>query len=383
MWLYRTYIPVLMGLSRLIYGVKTDKSAIKNEQGPFLVLGNHTSPIDFLFFTACIYPEPLNYVVAQNMNYTKVYGAYIRRFGAISKKQFAADISCIKNIKRNLDNGTSVLLFPEGRVSIDGTTGFISPTIGKLIKWLGYPVVAGITKGGYTSNPKWGRKRSAGIELSVKVILTRDEIAKMSQKEIADKVTSSLNYDDNKRLVASGGKIKGKRLAEGIEKILYKCPVCGEEFRITSKGNTFRCNACGSEFGYSDEGKLTGDAPFGYISDWYAYERENIKKLVEDEDFCLSAKVVCSINNDKIKRFSDIGEGILTVSKDGIRYEGESGEYRNLYFKLENRDTIAFKMGENLEVSDDDNIFRFTFTEGLYSTKFVLAIEELHKKYFG
>lgn len=70
------------------------------------------------------------------------------------------------------------------------------------------------------------------------------------------------------------------------------------------------------------------------------------------------------------------------MSKDGIKYVGKTGENKSLEFKIENRGTIAFKMGENLEVSEDGNIYRFAFTEGLFSTKFVLAIEELHKRYF-
>ncbi|MDD7482388.1 MAG: lysophospholipid acyltransferase family protein, partial [Eubacteriales bacterium] len=136
MFLYRTLMPVLIGLSKIIVGVRTDKSALKGVKGPYLIVGNHTSPIDFLYFTAGVYPQPINFVVAENMIYRKVYGAFIRSFGTIKKKQFTADFQCIKQIKKNIDAGTHVLLFPEGRVSIDGTTGYIAPSIGKLIKFL-------------------------------------------------------------------------------------------------------------------------------------------------------------------------------------------------------------------------------------------------------
>lgn len=156
MFLYRTLMPVLIGLSKIIVGVRTDKSALKGVKGPYLIVGNHTSPIDFLYFTAGVYRKPINFVVAENMIYRKVYGAFIRSFGTIKKKQFTADFQCIKQIKKNIDAGTHVLLFPEGRVSIDGTTGYIAPSIGKLIKFLDCTVVAGVTHGGYTGGPKWG-----------------------------------------------------------------------------------------------------------------------------------------------------------------------------------------------------------------------------------
>ncbi|UKI15051.1 MAG: hypothetical protein L6V85_03580 [Clostridiales bacterium] len=65
MFLYRTLMPVLIGLSKIIVGVRTDKSALKGVKGPYLIVGNHTSPIDFLYFTAGVYPKPINFVVAE------------------------------------------------------------------------------------------------------------------------------------------------------------------------------------------------------------------------------------------------------------------------------------------------------------------------------
>ena len=104
MFLYRTLMPVLIGLSKIIVGVRTDKSALKGVKGPYLIVGNHTSPIDFLYFTAGVYPKPINFVVAENMIYRKVYGAFIRSFGTIKKKQFtamsAADIFLISSFVR-------------------------------------------------------------------------------------------------------------------------------------------------------------------------------------------------------------------------------------------------------------------------------------------
>lgn len=99
---------------KIRYGFKVDKSAIKGLKGPFLVLGNHTSWVDFLYFSNCVYPHPMNVVVTSNVFYMKFLGKLFTDFGAIPKKQFTSDFSCIKHIKRNLDNGNSVLLFPEG-----------------------------------------------------------------------------------------------------------------------------------------------------------------------------------------------------------------------------------------------------------------------------
>ena len=202
---------------------------------------------------------------------------------------------------------------------------------------------------------------------------------------IAAKITNSLRFDDNRNLVEEHRKIsRCNKRAEGLEKILYKCPRCGAEFKNVTKGNVMKCEQCGNTVEYGRDGILHAikGKTFDYISDWYDFERQDLKEQVTDENFRLEGKVALYVNNEKLNKFVKDGEGTLSVSKDGIKYVGKTGENKSLEFKIENRGTIAFKMGENLEVSEDGNIYRFAFTEGLFSTKFVLAIEELHKRYF-
>lgn len=388
LWVYHVYIPVLTFIARIRYGLKIDKSKIKDKKGPFLVLGNHTTPIDFLFFSGCIYPKPLNYVVASNMYYATFYRIYLNRFNTIPKKQFSTDFNCIKLIKRFLDNDISVLLFPEGRVTVDGTTGYINPSIGRLVKWLGYPVVCGLTKGGYVSNPKWGRhKRSGKISLGLEQILSRDDIAGMSAAEISDMILGKLRYNDNQTLIDNGYRVAGYRIAEGLERVLYKCPKCGAEFKNRTKWKKMTCLACGNTVIYQNSGTIVPagetDVGFRLINEWYKYERDCIAQEVEKEDFSISDKVIFLMNNAKLKKFTPVGEGAVSVSREGIVYRGGmNGEEKTLTFKIQNHASLAFKMGDNFEVSEEENIYRFQFKEGLYSTKYVLAIEEIYKRYY-
>ena len=48
MRLYRFCARLFKVVGKIRYGFKVDKSAIKGLKGPFLVLGNHTSWVDFL-----------------------------------------------------------------------------------------------------------------------------------------------------------------------------------------------------------------------------------------------------------------------------------------------------------------------------------------------
>lgn len=384
-FLFYTFMPVLIVLARMIYGVKIDKSAIKKQKGPFLVLGNHSSPIDFLFYCGSIYPKKITFVVASNMYYTKLYGTFIKMYHCISKRQFTADFNCIKMIKRYLDSGTSVLLFPEGRVTIDGTTGDISPTIGKLVKWLNYPVVTGVTDGGYVSRPKWGKARNVKVRLKVEQIMSADDIKNMTQEEIYKVIKVRLQHNDNQVVIDNGWKIKGRNIAEGLEKVLYKCPKCGAEFQNVTKGDFMTCKTCGNSVQYCRDGRLRaaddGSKCFELINEWNEFQRKDLRRQIEDENFALTDRVRFVLSKPSIGQFSDEGEGVLSVSKEGIVYNGDNKT--SYSFKIQNHPSLAFVMGENIEISEDENIYRFEFIQGLYSTKYVLAIEELYKKYYA
>ncbi len=384
-WLYHFYIPLFHLFGKLRYGLKIDKTDLKGKKGPFLVLGNHTAWVDFLYFAKCVYPRPLNFVVASNIFYRPFLRYCMTRYGAIPKKQFVADLNCIKLIKRFMDNGTSILLFPEGRITVDGTTGYISPTIGKLVKWLGYPVVAGITEGSYMMRPKWGNKRNGRVHLTMKEILTKEDIEKMSAPEIAAFIKEKFVYNDNESFIERKGKLIGWHQAEYLEKILYKCPSCGREFTMHSDHREFICDNCGNTVIFGTDGalhkKTEKDICFDTVSDWYAYQRNTLAEEIKVDNYSLSEKVVLERGKESEKEFFAVGEGELTVDNENITYAGTiDGEQSNLVFKIKNHPILAFKLGRDVEIAEDENIYRFVFEKGLVGAKVNLAVEELYKK---
>lgn len=383
---YRFYASIFRVIGKIRFNFKVDKSAIKELKGPFLVLGNHTSWMDFLYFSNCIYPKPLNVVVTSNIFYMKVLGRIFTKFGAIPKKQFTSDFSCIKHIKRNLDNGNSVLLFPEGRITVDGTTGYIAPSIGKLIKFLNYPVVKGISVGSYVTRPKWGHKRPGQVTLKMEPLLSAEEIGKMSNEEIYQYILKEFSYNDNVSFKNANRKVYGLRLAETLEKLLYKCPKCGAEYKNVSKYRTFRCTECGNTVKYNSNGTLRpageNDVCFEFVSDWYKFQREDVARQVENPDYSFRENVTLTLTDDKTHRFKEVGRGVLTLDKEGVTYVGtKNGEEFSRLFRLKNHATVAYKLAQNIEIAEDDEIFKFLFENGMRTAEFVLAVEELHKIY--
>lgn len=58
MFLYRTLMPVLIGLSKIIVGVRTDKSALKGVKGPILSWATTRRPLTFCILQPAFIQSP-------------------------------------------------------------------------------------------------------------------------------------------------------------------------------------------------------------------------------------------------------------------------------------------------------------------------------------
>ena len=175
-------------------------------------------------------------------------------------------------------------------------------------------------------------------------------------------------------------------LAETLEKLLYKCPRCGAEFKNESKYRTFRCTACGNTVKYNTDGTLSpsgeNDKCFEFVSEWYKFQRDEVKKEVENPDYSFEENVTLLLTDDKTHRFEEAGKGKIVLDKNGITYVGtKCGQEVSRTFGLKNHPTVAYKLAQNIEIAEDNEIFKFVFENGFHTAKFVLAVEELHKKY--
>ena len=127
---------------------------------------------------------------------------------------------------------------------------------------------------------------------------------------------------------ASGSSAKTR--AEGLHKVLYQCPACGTEYRMSSVGTQLRCGACGKTWTLSVYGELTADdghTEFAHIPDWYEWERLQVRAEVEAGDYRFSGPVtVDSLPN--AERFIRLGEGFMVHDMDGFRVTGTTDDGR-------------------------------------------------------
>lgn len=365
---------------------RKDLKTVRAIKGPVLVIGTHHSPIDFLFMTRMLFPKRIGFVLAANLYYDKRYSWAIRLMrNAIPKKQFAADFECVKSIKKMIENGISVGLYPEGRVSVDGTESYVGANIAKLIKWLKVPVVLVKNSGAYLSMPRFNLKFHVGkIELSAKRIFTKEETETMSASEIHKVLQSEFKYNEFEYQQDRHIAFLGRRPALGLDRLLYKCPKCGAEFKMEAELDKLKCTVCGNTATIDSYGAITAQENgvcYPRVDLWYKYQKEELQKEIEAaDDYTLTCEVGLAVNDEESGMFHSIERGTLTLSKQGYFYQGESGQ--TLAFSIASTPSIAFVVGTSIDFFRDNTIYRFCFDKIFMSTKYNIATELLHQKYF-
>lgn len=386
------YLILLIGswiLSLVFRARITDRKALKQVRaikGPVLALGTHHAATDFLYMTRVLAPKRMSFVIAANMFYDKRYAWAINMMrNAIPKKQFTADYECVRSIKKMVECGISIGLYPEGRVSVDGTQSFVSVSIAKLIKFLNIPVVFVKNLGGYLSMPRYNFKFHTGkVEITAKQLLTPEEIKTMSWQQIYALLLEEFRYNEFAYQEKNHIAFLGKRPALGLDRLLYKCPKCGAEFKMEAALDTLRCGACGNTATIDKYGKITpvGDGvAYPRVDLWYKYQKEALDKEIEaDDNYSLTCEVGLALSDETTGMFNSIERGTLTLTKQGYSYIGEAG--RELKFTIAGTPSIAFVVGTSIDFFMDNVIYRFCFDKVMMSTKYNIATELLHKKYF-
>ncbi len=391
---------------------KSKSFQTQKKAGPMLVLCNHMSALDFCYFSSPFFFKKVNFVVAENMKYsTPLFAKMITGYRCILKKQYYSDFSCIRNIKKYLDAGISVVLCPEGKVAAEGKTGVIPSSISKLVKWLGYPVATVITTGAGLTRPKWAHTLRRGrVDSYCDMLFTAEEVKELSNDEVMDKIKSALKQNEHELQMETKRRFYGSRYAEGLERLLYRCPKCGGEFTITAKGDTLTCEKCKNTVRYSKKGGLypVGDSVAPERIDlWYDLEREAVGLEVEPDDFHLDYPVHLFIENEEGNGYRFITTGNLHLDRQEISFvsalterpqkvnteyrigdmeltfddecekEPVEEEFMSISMPVKNYVTIANIPGTSVDIYDDKHTYRLIFAKELAATKVALAIEEM------
>lgn len=315
--LYWLMYHILYPLYRIRYGLTIDRSGLCDLRGPALVVAPHTSNKDHWLVGMALYPTRPTFVISEHFMASPKLRPILRLAHIITKKMFCPDVSTIMNVLRAKREGNTVVLFPEGRLACNGRTGRVTEGTAALVKKMGVPVYAVSANGASATFPKWSPAPHRGkIHITTEKLLSPEEIATLSLDEIEAKIQSAVTHDD--LAIMSGVRYKSKKPAEGLDRILYRCPHCEREFAMKTQGRRIFCTECDFQAELDEAYRLHG-APFDTILAWYDWQAG---KIDLDRD-TLETEAVIGAVNEEGNMDTAAGRARIRMDKDTFSFDGE------------------------------------------------------------
>ena len=372
---------------KLKWRVKIDKKEYRKVKGPILCLANHGSTIDVVISMIALFPRRFNIVTGRDLFTWKALKPFIKRYGAIPKNQCSIDLNAMRTMKAAIENGNDVLIYPEGRTSLDGKNLPQTTGIAKFVKFLDANVCILHTDGSYLTHPRYTHAKRAGkISVRLYPLFTRQEVKEKSPKEIYEKISEALAFNDHVYQRENKIRYKCDAPADKLNYILYKCPRCGAEYEnYVVDGKYLCCKSCGNKVQYNEYGELIPideSKFFDRVDLWYDYEKESVAEEMAKEDFAFEKEVELLVTDPEAAEFVKRGEGTLKIADGKITYVGtKDDETVELTQDMKNMNTIVTKNDEGVDLTFDENIYRFLFKEKKWSVKFCLFVEEYFDKH--
>ena len=354
--------------------------------GPYLIVMNHSSFIDLEIVSRVMFPKPYCIVCTSDGFVGKEW--LMRQIGCIPTNKFVTDASLIADMRYALQElKTSVLLYPEASYSFDGTATPLPRRLGLMLKRLDVPVVGILTEGAFARDPLYNcmQKRPVKVSAAVRGLLTREEIKAKSVAELDEVLDDMFRFDNFAWQRDTGLVIDAPFRADGLERILYKCPHCLAEGQTEGKGTRLTCHACGKSWTLSELGELEsdeGETRFPHIPDWYAWERGEVRRELSEGTYRLDCEVEIGMLVD-FKAIYMIGPGRLVHDESGFTLTGADGK---LCFTRPAKQSYSlyadyywYELGDMICIGDTETQY-YCFPKGpVPVAKARLAAEELYK----
>ncbi|MCR4617998.1 MAG: hypothetical protein K5669_07420 [Lachnospiraceae bacterium] len=319
---------------------------------PCLILMNHSSFTD-LQIIGTLFANRQYHIVCTSDGLVGKAGL-MRRVGCIPTAKFVIDSTLVRDMKYTFDKlKSSIVMYPEASYSFDGTQTPLPKSISKCLKIMNVPVVIVKTEGAFLRDPLYNnlQKRKADVKATVKYLFSKEDIKKKSNEEIFETLSKELSYDHFKAQHEANICVNEHFRADGLHRVLYKCPCCKTEGSMVGKGVTITCKECGKVYTLEENGTLSvrqsgqpdsvknrtgkGDSDFSgvdvcefkYVTDWYAWERECVKKELEEGTYLLDTEVEIKMLVDT-KSIYSVGSGRLKHSKEGFELTGCDGRLK-------------------------------------------------------
>ena len=254
---------------------------------PAIIATNHAAVYDFLFVSEPLWYRTLSYVTSEHILRVKPWGSLLNRYVSIipHKKGGKASRTAIRILEK-LAIGEDVYIAVEGEQTWNGITMDIRPGNGKLVKKSGAALITFRIEGSYLIRPRWAKNLRRGkVNGKIVNIYTPETLANMTAEEIDEAIARDLYFDiwkwQKEQKEPSRYVCKKGGLAEGLERAVCSCPVCGGIGDLSTKGDEIKCG-CGFKTRFTETGFFEPAEPVETIVEWERFDKEAISKVMKE-----------------------------------------------------------------------------------------------------
>ena len=321
---------------------------LKGLEAPFVVLCNHVSFYDFYYVLELLKNVKPAFIINHHICTAPVFRHLYQKAGMIPKKMFYPDKAAVKML-RTLRAGYPVVVFPEGRLSLDGRESPMVENATAVYKRIGVPLVLVNLSGAYFSYPKWrGKFFRSDVNVTVTRVITAEELKLLSVEEIDSEIKKAFTYNESEDPV---NRYRQRNRAKGLHTALYRCADCGELYSTRSRDSDLYCASCGAVHHLDEYYRFTDE--IGSIPAYY--DRIKALERAELEGIALKAEVNVKIFSDKKPRVRK-EKGVCTLNREAFTYRSD---HTSFTIPTEKLPALAFSCGKEFELYDNGEQYYF------------------------
>ncbi len=385
-WMFNIWCSIVCRRNHVQYTYQFDKKQIKKQQ--VILLSTHSARNEF-FYTLYGFRRKDMHIICGLQNFFKNKTNYkaLNSMGVIPKSLFQPDLKSIRKIMTVLKKGRSIALFPEGIQSLSGSTHPINPATTKFLTRAGVTVVLATTQGAYLTGSRYSKDEKHGkVFVNYQVLFTAEEIKTLTEEQIYSRMLEKFRYNDFEANKVNRIKYVGKKPnSDGLDNILYICPICNQKHVLSVEGDAIVCKNCGYTVHvneYYDLVEQNNNLPHDTIDKWFKWQRRTVHDQVREENYSLCANgKLMALCTDSWKNAPNnhnvVFEGKVVLNKEGLTLSNDQGESKN--FQIDNLYSLTMVTGKHLEFYYKDDYYRLWLDiPKTQLIEWMLASEELH-----
>lgn len=384
-FIYGIFYFVSKIISKTKFNLQIKRNEIKNKKGPYVIIANHESQIDFINLAAST-SKRLTFVISNSFYNSLKVNPFLKACRVIPKQQFQTNTSDMKKMKEVINNNGRLVIYPAGLMTENGVSTPMPSSTAKFLKWLNADIYVSYSDGAYFTVPKWGKGfRKGKITLDTYKLISKEQLEQCSIEKLSAMINESLyfnayeNQEKNMVYYKDGNNIKG------LENVLYWCPKCNKEFSYENISiDTIKCTNCGNEvyldnYGFLNK-KTDDDICYKYVSDWTKESYDILyNEISNNSNYTLETTCTFKMLNYKKHQFEEVCKGKLKLDKEKFTISGDFDGVNNIEVLIKTIPMLPFKPGIHLEIQDGNVIYRCCFDNGKEVIKWIDALKIFYR----